>query len=90
MRVGIVERRRLPAPLECDREPDRALEQQHEGNHLERRRDRVDSGQRHGGRGHDDVADPPVAAELRRRGDADPDEAEDEDRKLEDEPDGEQ
>jgi len=44
----------------------------------------------HGGRGHGDVADPPVAAKPRRRGDAEPDEAEEEDRKLEHEPDGEQ
>src|SRR2546421_190883 len=76
-------RGRSPARLEERGEPDREDVQPDERDHRENRRDRIDARQQDTDNGHGEDADPPGAAQLRRREDAQPDEREDEDRDLE-------
>src|SRR5581483_10340419 len=75
----------FPALVEEDDEPDRALEQHEQRDHLEHRRHRVDAREDDGERRHEHVAEPPVPAELLRRQDPDSRQREDEHRQLEDE-----
>src|SRR5437016_10965226 len=53
----------FPDAVEEDHHPDRALEQDHQRDHLERRRDRIDPRQRDGERSDEDIAEPPVSAQ---------------------------
>src|SRR6266567_2753160 len=61
-----------------------AVEEDHQRDHLQRRRDRVDPRQCDGESGDEDVAEPPVPAQLLGGQDPDPCEREDEQGQLED------
>src|SRR5712692_3382285 len=62
----------FPDAVEEDHHPDRPFEQDHQRDHLERRRDRIDPRQRDGESGDEDVAEPPVPAQLLGGQDPDP------------------
>src|SRR6476660_1988532 len=74
----------LPALVEEDHHPDRELEEDHQRNHLERRRHRVDPRQRDGDGRDDHVAEAAVPPEAVGRQDPDPRHGQHEDRQLED------
>jgi hypothetical protein len=78
------------APLDDDRDPDRCLEEDQQGHHLERSRDGIDAGQRDCEGSHRDVADPAVLPELLGTDDADAHECDDHDGQLEHETDRDQ